>query len=398
MENVRIERFGTDSNSYMFYRYLLVLTWGQFFLFHYVSVFLTRIPFITLVSGWIVPICFVFCAVLALPYIMSKTEKNDILFLLCFSAVFMFNLIFLPENESYLQERAADLFLVIIPLYYVGLCFDTDRELDLLYIVSVLNILSQLAYVLLFGEAMTEVQSMYEGNMDVAYKILPHVCLAVVYAFKKVSILRVLLAVSAFVYLVSCGSRGPVLMALLFIMVYILFVKKYKIKKSAYAFIAIACAAAFLFYESILKLLEKISVKMGMSIRIFDKLANDMFWYSSGRNEIAVKLFKTIGENPFFGYGMGADYSIVGIYAHNLAIELWVSYGVFLGTALLLLAVTVLWKGIKKSNNEDEKAFIILLTASCFIKLFLSGTYLNETFLMFLFGICMGVIRKSVIQ
>ena len=383
------------TSYYMAYRCLLILIWGQFFIFQYFRAVIMRIPLVSFISDMVVPCLFIICSIMALPHILSKSETKDILIPLCFALVFMCNWIFYPENASYLQAKTANIFLVIIPLYYVGLSFDAEKELDLLYYVSVINIMLQIIYVVLFKESMNEIQSLYEGNMDIAYKALPHVSLTVAYAFKKSGICRIAAAVASFVYLVSCGSRGPVVILLIFIVLYILVVRKYRYKRISYIFMGIAGISICIFYDKIFLLLANISAKMGMSVRIFDKLAGNVFWQSSGRSDILESLFYAIEKKPLIGYGMGGDYGLLNTYSHNLAVELWVSYGIIIGTALLLLAVAVLWKGINAAAGTNEKIITSVLICSCFFKLFFSGTYLNETYIMFLFGICVAAMRRS---
>ena len=384
-------------NKYFYraYKFLLALIWGQFFIFQYIRVFSTRILGSTSNSEFLMQVLFVVFAVLSLPYITKNIRKKDLILLIVLILVYMVYTAFFPDNRLYLDSKMSNICLVILPLYFVGLNFNAEKELDLLYFISVLNIISHLFYVLVYSNAMSEIDSLYVGNMDAAYKILPHVCLAIVYAFRKPGIFKTIIALSSSIYLISCGSRGPVVIAIFFTLYYSLFIRKYKLKKLAYFLIILSICIILIFFDSIVEWLETVATNMGMSVRIFDKMSNDMFWDSSGRDEISKKLLEAIKENPAIGYGIGGDYTLVGTYAHNILIECWVSYGVIIGTLLMILAVSILYKALKRAPSEDEKAIIFILLCSSFIKLFFSGTYLNETYFMFLFGICVGTIRRN---
>jgi hypothetical protein len=102
-------------------------------------------------------------------------------------------------------------------------------------------------------------------------------------------------------------------------------------------------------------------------------------------------------SNNWFGYGIAGDRAIVGAYAHNILIELWVSFGVIVGTALFIVPVffTVLLLIKKSRYNTAEDSFILVLISSCYVKLFLSGTYLTESFLFLLIGVLISEYRIS---
>ena len=86
---------------------------------------------------------------------------------------------------------------------------------------------------------------------------------------------------------------------------------------------------------------------------------------------------------------------IIGIYAHNLLIELWVEFGLIIGTVLLLSLVITLWRAYINSNSEVEKGIIITMLCASFFKMFLSGSYIDEGPIFLLIGLCVGVIRKN---
>ena len=134
--------------------------------------------------------------------------------------------------------------------------------------------------------------------------------------------------------------------------------------------------------------------RLGLSIRIFDKLLSGEFAVSTGRDAIRETLLDAIARNPFLGYGLCSDRVLAGHYAHSLALELWVEFGVIFGTAILIALTVALWRGYRKADGEI-KPLILLLTFSSFFKLFLSGSYLNERFLLLLLGLCVCSIRLA---
>ena len=129
-----------------------------------------------------------------------------------------------------------------------------------------------------------------------------------------------------------------------------------------------------------------------MSVRIISLLEADIL-NSSGRDLILEDLLSAIAKRPLWGYGLAGDMGLIGHYAHNIIVEMWVSFGVIFGSLLFLMIIYILVRGYQKALNADTKKFILLLVCSSFLRLFLSGTFLNEELLFFLFGVCISQIR-----
>ena len=134
---------------------------------------------------------------------------------------------------------------------------------------------------------------------------------------------------------------------------------------------------------------------LGLSIRIFDKLLSAGQGDSSGRDVLAEKLFASVNEHFLFGTGLCSDRMTVGVYAHNIALELWVEFGVIIGTAILVALVITFLRGYIVSDSSAEKGLIITLICSSFLKLFLSGSFMDDRWFFALIGICVGAIRLS---
>lgn len=86
---------------------------------------------------------------------------------------------------------------------------------------------------------------------------------------------------------------------------------------------------------------------------------------------------------------------MVGVYAHNIALELWVEFGVIIGTIVLVALIVTFLRGYLCSTSSAEKGLIIVLICSSFLKLFLSGSFMDDRWFFALIGLCVGAIRKS---
>ena len=158
---------------------------------------------------------------------------------------------------------------------------------------------------------------------------------------------------------------------------------------------AIGAFLASPIYDAVILWMYKNAQKFGLSIRIFDKLLSGTQLGSSGRDHLTEQLLVSIREHSLLGTGLCSDRMIIGIYAHNLLIELWVEFGLIIGTVLLLALVITLWRGYINSSSKVEKGMIITMLCASFFKMFLSGSYIDEGPLFLLVGLCVGVIRKN---
>lgn len=132
-----------------------------------------------------------------------------------------------------------------------------------------------------------------------------------------------------------------------------------------------------------------------LSVRIFNKLISGEAMRSNDRGLIWSAMFNAIKEKPFIGNGLCADRVINGYYAHNIAIELWVDFGVIFGSIILAFVITIIITGYSKTDSEYEKGFIMSLFFSSFCMMFVSGSFLEEPLPMLLLGFCVGIARSS---
>lgn len=147
--------------------------------------------------------------------------------------------------------------------------------------------------------------------------------------------------------------------------------------------------------NSLIMWMYEFAQKLGLSIRIFDKLLGGTQLGSSGRDILTERLLASVNEHFLFGTGLCSDRMMVGIYAHNISIELWVSFGLILGTVILMVLFGVFFRGYFCSKSIIDKGFLAMLMCSSFFKLFLSGTFMDERLLFILIGACVGVLRKN---
>lgn len=378
---------------------LLVLwIWAQGILLQYIRALIIRFPIVGWYPDAVLSFFFIGILFLAIPYF--RISKNDIFFIFSLIIVFMFEWFFYKDGQKYLDKYIVTFVVRILPLYFVGVSLgeaeDREEIVYQMYIISIITLVASIVYRFAFGESMSDAVSKYVGDMDHAYKVLPHCCLIAYYAVKRTNLLNLVCAAVGGFYLLMLGTRGAALLYLVLIALLLIMGRTSKgvIARIVVVFGIIGGFIVSPWYDAAILWMYQKAQQLGLSVRIFDKLIAGEVAVSGGRDTIRELLLYAIKEEPVFGNGLCSDRVLAGNYAHNVALELWVEFGVILGTAILIIVIVVLFRGYKATHGESEKGLILSLIFASFFKLFLSGSYLDERLLLFLLGLCVGAIRQ----
>lgn len=375
---------------------LIALVWCDDFLLQYVRLVAERLPFVSTVSGYIIPIMYATSILLAIH--SFHLYRSDIVFLVCVLMMYFISPVLFPDTTRYWEQQWVDYLTIVLPFYILGVAIvpnvDIKRTTELLYKLSVMTICFKLFYFLMRGPLGT-VETIAEGDMAQAYQLLPHICLVAYCTIKKATIFRVsLLGISCF-YLVFLGNRGSVLiLAISSVMLYVCVSNyKYRLRLSC---IAALLVIAFLFsplFEVTMDALQEISTELGMSTRIFDLVNEGDLTNSTGRSNKFVVLFDALNKQPVTGYGIYGDRVFLNFYCHNLILELLIDYGYLAGSLLLICVVVLLVRTVMLSSSTEYFALLVCLLGNGFWKLFFSGSYLLENTFYLLLGYCVALIR-----
>lgn len=99
---------------------------------------------------------------------------------------------------------------------------------------------------------------------------------------------------------------------------------------------------------------------------------------------IAKIVIDNILNNNLWGHGIFGDrYFLDGTYAHNIFLEVWLDFGIILGTLVLLFLIVFITKTFLRSN--DKKLFLLFFSLG-FMPLLVSGSYLISIMFSILIG------------
>ena len=189
-----------------FFSCFLILFWGQDIIFRYARAFFLRIPFVNLIADCFFPCLMLICIIFSFPFIIKHISWKDFFATLMFLILYLSQIIIYPANSEYLLSIFSTLFISVLPLYFIGLCFDTNKHLKLLYSISILNIWLFAVYTIFIGaEISISSQSAYSSSMHRAYILLPQILVVIGYLFKKPNIINLMTAILGFILLMMCG-------------------------------------------------------------------------------------------------------------------------------------------------------------------------------------------------
>lgn len=380
------------------YRILLALLWTQYTVLNFIREIISRIPFIGSLSEIFIPACIVLALIVALPWFVKNIRGSDILFYVSIVVLYLVTMIAFPNNKEFMLENWWRVLIVTALPYFVGLAYSHKKCFDDLFwcsLASVFFVFLHQIYKLRRGIVLDD------DNMYVAYNLLPSIMYLVYYAIDKERKIFWIIAGMAIGVIFIFGTRGPILCIIVFLVAFLLHRTIIYRKKSNYflLFILFVTLIVFCVYDDLLikfiSLVANVFGKFGFSTRIFDFFISGDATTSLGREFLKQEIIRAIIENPIKGYGITGDQYLLGVYCHNIFLELWCHFGIIIGSliilALVALAVTAL---VKCRNNRKIFFFVVMLISMVYVKLMLSSSYTLEPYFFFMLGVFVDITRK----
>ena len=335
---------------------------------------------------------------LSLPRLWKRIKTSDHIFVFACLIFYLLNIQLFPQNADVLVNRLFSFSLLTLPYYYIGVTLDIKRFYKFFYYISVVAVFMCAFYELLYAQSASYTGDVdtSEYNMELAYSILPHVLMVSWRALKSFVILNIAPMLLGLMLLLSFGTRGPVICAIVFIAIYLVFIRPSKYQKTM-RIITVACAVyAMSFLDQFMTFMQLMTFQLGMSTRIFDKYFEGELEDSSGRDYIRETLLRELSiDNSLFGHGVLGSYPYVNTYPHNIVLEFLFSFGWVWGIAILFCIVYIIAKMLINTHQcEINVTFGIILVIASILKLCFSSTFVDDALFFMLLGYCVNSSRK----
>lgn len=313
---------------------------------------------------------------IAFPYII-KNYKKSVLYIYFFIVIlYLISFLIFKNNRVFMIDNALDYF-VIIPLTFIyALCLS-----DYLEFKKILKISSIIIFV--FGVATSLIVFLGIGDigaysMSLSYYLLIPAIISLNEFFNKYRFSYLMIFMLAFLFILSLGSRGPLIPIVTFV-----FLKLIKSNSNSFKnmiqkilLISIFFGLAFL-YRPILNTLSNFLDYLNLNSRTI-RLLLDNLLYLSGRDNLYISSLNLIKDNPIFGYGIFGDRYLLGTYVHNIILELFIDFGLIIGSLIIFVIVYKMIIRIFQTKNIIKYEIFIMWFSIGVIPLFVSGSYLTS--------------------
>lgn len=282
-----------------------------------------------------------------------------------------------------------------IPVYMMARSIDDYSELmNRFWIIGV----PLLLFCLIINSTAHEssMQQGYENYMVIGYQIGFISAMALDYFFhgsqgKAFRWICLVISLYGIYFVIMYGSRGT----LLCLSVYLFLIAMEKMKAGAakkQVIMILTCvfvlSLLWLFSDVLMLALQKLANQFGVNSRtIAWLLQQDSALDSSGRDTLFSRAWELIKAKPF-GYGLLADRTLLGMYVHNLFLELMLEFGYLIG-GFLCLAIAI---GFVKLVCNPQMNRVVWLVVFSLVQLMVSGSYIHSGW----FWIALGFMLSNV--
>ena len=389
---------------------LLSIFWGSGF-FGYVFVLADKIlhtgVFIRTVGKTL--LC-IFLAFGSFSYCKKKVRLGDFVF------VFSLLLIYFTSSSSYLvpkleYESFTKNFLWALPMFFVGISIDFEKTKKLLRILSLLSIVVGSYYYLIYIQAGTYTGSneYSSDNMSASYGMLTNVLFMIWYSFENFKFKSFSSWLDLLSVLIGCfsilmmGTRGPVLCIVIFVLIYLVFIRNAKHRFLHFLFVVAICCFFVSVLDDFLLYMSSVGEQMGFSTRVFDSFLSDDSIFmegSSGRNDFYLILINAMYDSPIWGYGVFGSYRFIRTYTHNIIAELLFSFGYVLGGVIIMYGLYFVVRAFRRNHSSEEKGFLFVLIGTGFLSLLFSSLFfITPAFYMFVgYGVQLAFRKNNSVK
>lgn len=366
----------------------------QYFILHYFNMDRTGIgEIVQLLSKTIVGIFFIYSFKIVF-------TRNGYLFILLYPisvVIFSLSYLFFPQNTEYLNDILFKYFFVCIPCFIYSFSID-DRKVFKYIMDKISIIIFTIGFIIGILVFLGKISlGLYSMSFSY-YMLFP----AIVYLnnfSERLSIKSLILAFLSLFTMLSVGSRGAIMSALLYVILYLLINAKDISPKKILSniIILVMIIVISLYLKEILFYMNNILVKYGVYSRSISLFLGDKI-HLSGRDAIYKEVLQQIRLNPILGIGLAGDRVYAGgSYSHNIFLEILSGFGVIVGSFILFVIVII---SIKVLFSKDVEGSNLLLIWFCmgFVPLLVSGSYLTDFQFWIYLGLAVRFLKETKVS
>lgn len=292
---------------------------------------------------------------------------------ICWSIVYLVTFLLTSSDTLIVIRRGLWTLFVCIPIGYLSSVI-VDKSILFKTLLNWSWIISiQMIVLFLFARS----GAIEDYDMSFSYTLLLPLLLHLIEYWNRRKVQYLLAAIVETAMVVLYGSRGPLLSVLIVaLLVFILDGKNVLLKIMIIAIVAGILSIGYSYLHSQAYEITLYLNRIGFDSRTINLLLNDIA-HDSGRSQIYNMAFDLISQRPIWGWGPGGEVFKIGIYPHNIFLELLIDFGVFAGGILgiLVLRMALTPFTMKMSSERD---LLIMYLGLGLIPLLISSTYTED--------------------
>ena len=288
------------------------------------------------------------------------------------SAILLLHTLVFPANAEFIMKDGLRFLLpVVIPS---ALCLITVRDIGIVersaVIISWATVFMVFIYAFAFFRGLFLIESY---SMGFSYGcLLP---MLVLYTRRKV--FPVIVSFLVFLVVVSIGSRGAAAVFVVFVAIDIF------LSRSRFSWVAVAAGVLFVL---LLTAFSSIVDSLGINSRVLNLINAGDIGHTSGREGIYGAVIAAMKGHLLLGLGLFGDRVFLeGAYCHNLLLEIFVDFGLFFGTMIILFGILALFICYRASRNRYRTMWLVF-ALSGILPFLASSSYLIYNPLAILIG------------
>ena len=200
---------------------------------------------------------------------------------------------------------------------------------------------------------------------------------------KKTNIIYVIISLG---FIISCGSRGPLVSIFLAIIICLVCYSNSRISKLTLFFMPIISMLIWFCFDNIIVLATIFLEGFGIRSRTLILFTNGMGTYDSGRTVFHQGVLNKLSEKPLTGLGAFGGEATVGL-THSLYLDTLANFGYVIGIPLLVLLIGYSIKLFMKNKNGARGYILIVFMVEVFPTGFFNGGFWESKELWMIIGI-----------
>jgi hypothetical protein len=343
---------------------------------------------IKVISTAIVSIFFIF----VFPIVIKRSLRKFIIVYSIATIIFLLHYLMYPNNRIYIKELIFPFFFMCLPIFVYSMSLKNWNIFKKIMVKSsnIIFILGIIISILIFLGIGRRAIGRYSMSLSY-YMLLPSIIYLdfLLYQFSLKNLFYLPLSL---IIILTLGSRGPILCFIIFGILRISrFYFELTYRNIIYYTLSLGIITSIvIFFDKFIIIIYNIFLNFGIKSRTISLYLNEKISHLSGRDDIYSSLLENIVNKPFRGIGLAGDrLALEGRYAHNILVEIYSNFGIFIGSIIILVLFVLVLKAMSTDNKEKYNMIIIWFSLG-FVRLMVSSSYLIDIRFWLFLGILLG--------